>query len=351
MKFAEIASYRLKSQQLCNPDIASADALVGYFGAMQAQDPAMCKWALGVRIPGLSDAAVEKLMDSGKILRTHVLRPTWHLVHPDDVSWMIDLTAPNIRRLMKTNDRHLGLDEKTYAKALDVIGVAVNDHGPQTRKELMEILEFSGIDTSEYRSGHFLIAAELEKIIISGSRKGKEATYAAFKDRVKKEKNLDREEALAELARRYFQSHGPSILEDFCWWSGLNKTDSRKGIGAIEKELESVEIEGRKYLFSEGLSAINTKSAHLLPAFDEFFIGYKDRTAALEQMHHKKAMSVNGIFRPVMLLDGQGVGLWKRTLSGNRMDVFFEYLSNVPKNREKDFEKQQESFEKFLDFG
>ncbi|NMH29220.1 winged helix DNA-binding domain-containing protein [Flavobacterium silvaticum] len=348
MKFTEIASQRLINQQLINPEIKSIKTLVSHLGAIQAQDFSMSKWAIGVRIPGISEDDVEKALDDADIVRTHVLRPTWHLTSADDIPWMLELTGKNIRRLMGTNDRKLGLDDAIFKKALKLIEKALSDGEHLTRLELMEILNYHNINTSEYRSGHFMMAAELDGLVISGKKKGKEQTYALLAERVKNPVKFSREEALAELAKRYFTSHGPATLLDFMWWSGLSKTDCKTAVSSNEKMLEKAEIQQNTYYFAKWHDVKAGKSSQLLPAFDEFFVGYKDRSASLNPDHHKHTFTANGIFRPILVLDGQGCGIWKRVNGKATVTVETTFLDQIPESRKASFEKQVKAYSNFI---
>ncbi|NUY81173.1 winged helix DNA-binding domain-containing protein [Flavobacterium sp. MAH-1] len=347
MEFKDISFWRMQSQQLLTTNIDSIPRLVKHFGAIQAQDYAMAKWAIGSRVPSISDADVDIALASGDIVRTHVLRPTWHFAPSEDIGWMLGLTAKTIRGQMASNDRKLGLDQAIYNKSFGLIEKALED-GHLSKPEIMEILEFNGIRTHEYRSGHIMAAAELEGLVVSGARKGKEHGYALMSKQVKKPRKLSKEEALAELAQTYFKSHAPATVRDFQWWSGLNLTDCRTGIKANEKKLESVEIEGQTYYFPEEHQSVNTKSVHLLPAFDEFLIAYKDRTPSIDPVHSRHAFTSNGIFKPLLVVDGQVCGIWKRTIKKDVVSVEVQAMVKIPNNRFSEIEHQVKRFGDFL---
>lgn len=322
--------------------------MVSHFGAMQAQDYAMAKWGIGVRLPGIIDTDVEKALDTAEILRTHILRPTWHFVAAEDIHWMLSLTAKNVRRLMGTNDRKLGLDEVIFTKSLKLIENALRDGNHLTRPELMEILERGGISTSENRSTHIMMAAELEGLVASGMRKGKEHSYALLDERVKKPRKLTRDEAVAQLAETYFTSHGPATVKDYMWWSGLSAADAKAGLGANEKKLEKVQIDGKEYWFSEEIKDSHKKSVCLLPAFDEFLIGYTDRSAVIDPKFHQHAFTFNGIFKPILVLDGQVCGTWKRTIKKDTVKIEIGFFSKVATSRRPEIRFEAERFGRFL---
>ncbi|RZJ71181.1 winged helix DNA-binding domain-containing protein [Flavobacterium sp.] len=347
MDFKDLSFQRQQNQQILGSDFTEIDQLVKHFGAIQAQDYPMAKWAIGSRLHTISDSDVDAAIAEGKIVRTHVLRPTWHFACADDIGWMLDLTAKNIRGQMAANDRKLGLDEKVYHKSFKLIENALAD-GHLSRAELMEILEFNGIRTHEYRSAHIMVAAELEGLVVSGGRRGKEHGYALMSQHVRNPRKLSREEALSELARTYFKSHGPATIKDFQWWSGLNQTDCRKGISANGKLLQSTQIEGQTYYFSEENESVKTKSVQLLPAFDEFLIAYKDRSASIDPVHNRHAFTSNGIFRPLLVVDGQVCGIWKRSTKKDAVSIDVEMMVKIPKNRQAEIGKAAKRFADFL---
>lgn len=323
MDLPEIANTRLNSQQIENPKLNSIKELVAHMGAMQAQDFAMAKWAVGLRMLNSSIASVEAAIDSGEIMRTHLLRPTWHLVSADDLHWMLELTAPQIRTTLTTRHRQLELTEALINRSNGIITKVLSGGEHLTREEIVAELNKFKIITDDNRSSHFLLMAELEGLICSGKTKGKKPTYALTSGRVAQKQNFTRDEALAELAGRYFNSHGPATLNDFIWWSGLLISDARKALEMIRQNLESITIDDGTYWFNPVHVQKNKAgdAIHLLPAFDEFIISYKDRKAALSSEHYKKVISNNGIFWPVIVLNGQVLGLWKRTISKNNMTI------------------------------
>lgn len=324
----EIAVIRLNSQQIVSTNFKTAKEIVGYMGAMQAQDYAMAKWALGIRLPNSKESDIQTAIDNGEIVRTHVLRPTWHFVSAEDVHWMLELTAQNIKTLSKSRNRQLGLTPELFKKSNTIIENALLGGKHLTRDELMALLEKANINTSEYRSGHYLMEAELDGIVCSGATKNNKQTYALLSERIPKPKSFTKEEALGKLANRYFSSHYPATLQDFIWWSGLSVKDARNALEFIKPDFISETVYGETYWLKP--SSINTKSeshsVHLLPAFDEFIISYKNRRACLPPENQKKAFSSNGIFRPVILVNGQGVGLWKRTLKKDKVVIETDFF-------------------------
>ncbi|MEO8354883.1 MAG: winged helix DNA-binding domain-containing protein [Chloroflexota bacterium] len=277
----DIVFYRLQNQRLSGSKLNTPANVVSWLGAVQAQDYAGAKWAIGQRMKGATDAMLEQAMTDGSILRTHLLRPTWHFVTPDDIRWMLELTAPRVRALMTYMDRQLELDTITLKKSNTALIKTLRGGKQMTRAELGSALQKSGINTDTLRLGHIMMHAELDGVVCSGPRHAKQFTYALLEERVPAAKVLTRDEALAELVTRYFQSYGPATLQDFGVWSGLTITDARLGIEMVKSKFVSNVIDGQTYWYKE-TKPINRKkslTAYLLPNYDEFFIGFKDRSA------------------------------------------------------------------------
>jgi hypothetical protein len=326
MRFKDIAHLRLVNQHLAGTKFTSAKEIVAWLGALQAQDYAMSKWAVGVRLPGSTDKSVEAAMDRGEIIRTHVMRPTWHLVSADDLRWMLELTAPQIRAGMRSRHKELGLTDAILSRSRKILEQTLRDGNHSTREELIPLLNQAGIRTDENRASHIFASAELDGLICSGAVKGGKQTFSLLEERVPPAQPLGREEALATLAKRYFSSHGPATWEDFNWWSGLSVGDSKRALDLERSDLASETVEGKAYWLVENQVKLKD-SAFLLPAFDEFIISYKDRSATITSENHKRAVSSNGMFYPTIVIDGRTVGLWKRTITKDKARVEFEYFS------------------------
>lgn len=325
----DIAQHRLYSQQLSTGIYTDPAALVHHMGAMQAQDAAMVKWAIGIRLPGSQQTDIEAALDNGSILRTHVLRPTWHLVAAQDIHWMLALSAPQLRSLLRSHSKQMELTDQQLHKAMRIIVRSLEGNRHHTREHLISQFNKAGIPTDEYRSALIMMHAEVEGLVCSGKAEGNKQTYALLEERVPLQDKKDRETALVLLAERYFSSHGPATLQDFCWWSGLPLKDARTAIALQGNGFEQVTLDGQTYLF-KGIRPAPVKKQQtllLLPAFDEFLISYKDRSACLGQQHQAQAVSRNGIFRPVIVWNGEVIGLWKRSI---KKDIIFIDMENVP---------------------
>jgi hypothetical protein len=337
MTSSAIATYRLINQQLFTSNFTDPTDLVHWMGAMQAQDYVSAKLAVGLRVSGATNQLVENAIAKAEIIRTHVLRPTWHFVSPKDIYWMLELTAPHIKSSAKSRNRELGLTDKIFAKSNKVIEKAVAGGKHLTRDELVKKLQEAKLATDEYRSGHMLLEAELDGIICSGPTVGKKITYASLANRVPVVKRMTREESLALLAKRYFTSHGPATVVDFIWWSGLPVADAKKGLESVRENFLSEKIGDQTYWFPPGqtIQESSVDTLYLLPAFDEYTISYKDRSACLALKNTTRAISINGIFRPIIVFNGQVIGLWKRAVKKNTVVVESQLFSPKFKRENK----------------
>ncbi len=284
--------------------------------AVQSQDYAGATWALGQRCRRVTEATIGHLFDEGAILRTHVMRPTWHFVLPEDIRWLLDLTSPRLRQGLVARYRALELDDKVVARASAAFAAALTGRH-LTRAELSEVLRAAGISPEGQRLPHLIMRAELDGLIVSGPRRGKQFTYALLTERAPKARTLDRSEALEDLTRRYFRSHGPAQLQDLVWWSGLTVADARTGIALAGTALDHEAVEGKDYWFdSKPGPAVDAEGAvHLLPNFDEYTVAYRDRAAALhaDRPFDPAFFSFGSILANVVTVGGKVLGAWRRT--------------------------------------
>jgi hypothetical protein len=311
----KIAWARLRSQRLAGGRLAGPEDVVGWLGAVQAQEYHLAKWGLALRMRRARDASVERSFAAGAILRTHVMRPTWHFVTPADIRWLLALTAPRVRAAVAHYDRKLGIDAAVIGRANRAIASALAGGAALTRGELKLVLERAGVAVDgTQRLAHVIMHAELDAVICSGGRRGKQFTYALLDERVPTTRLPPRDEALAELARRYFTSHGPAQLRDFAWWSGLTSAEARAGLEMSRHHLAGEEIEGKRYWLAPTTRTLvrPARAAYLLPPYDEYLIAYRDRSAALDPALWKPGAGRDPFAAPVVL-DGRVIGGWRRT--------------------------------------
>ena len=301
---------------LTTPRLERASDVVRALGAVQAQDYAGAKWALAQRTSGATDNEIERELTEGRIIRTHVLRPTWHFVAPADLRWMLALTAPRVNQALAYYNRKLELTPAVFKKSHSAIGRALRGGKHLTRLELKEVLERAGLRAvTGQRLGHLMAQAELDAVICSGARRGKQFTYALVEERVPPAATLTRDEALHELSRRYFTTRGPATVHDFAWWSGLTIADVRRAIAIAGDALRRTDSEGRTFWSAADAPAPPKarRSVHLLPNYDEYFIGYKDRSAIGGRIRSTKPVTGgNALIAHVIAVNGELVGGWKR---------------------------------------
>jgi hypothetical protein len=350
MKLKDITNIRLRSQHITETKFKTAKEIVSWMGAMQAQDFNMAKWAIGIRLPGSTEKIIETAFNYGEILRTHLLRPTWHFVSSDDINWMLDLTASHIKASLKSRWKELELTENIFNKSNTIFKKALKDGNYLTRQELVSKLENAKISTEGQKAAHLLLRAELDGVICSGVLKAKKQTYALLKERVPKSKIVKREEALEKLARKYFSSHGPAALKDFVWWSGLPVADARHSLEMIKRDFIPEKVDLETYWFANSFPSSGSfrKSVYLLPAYDEYIISYKNRSAAITFENHRKAISNNGIFRPTIVLNGQVAGIWKQLIRNKKIIIKTEFFNSFIKTNRLSIRKSLEAFGFFL---
>ena len=329
MACSTIARQRLINQQINSCAYVQPGQLVGWFGAMQAQDYLAAKWAVGLRVLQSTDATIEQAIANRSIVRTWALRGTIHLIAAADVRWILTLLRPRLHQLVATHHRKLAIDRAVLAQSQDVMARTLMGGQQLTRPELKIALQQAGIRTDDMRLNFLLNQASFDGLICFGCRRGKEFTHTLLDEWVPVSQSLTRDEALAELTTRYFRSHGPATLVDFVWWSGLTVSDAKAGLDLIKSGL-LMEPVGTPYYWME--SPGNTLSeqkpdVHLLPAFDEYIVAYKDRRPAFGQLNFNQVVSAgNGIFKPVVVVDGQVVGTWKRTFKKEQVIVETDLL-------------------------
>lgn len=344
MKAIDIAAIRLKNQQLIHPMFDHPLDVVKWMGAMQCQDFAMCRWAIALRMKKPGRKAVEEAFNRGDLLRTHLNRATWQVVAGEDIGWMLLLHGERCARSWNGYSAATGtlLTDHMMESSRELLYNRLSGGHYCTREELMAL--YRSIDITDARAArHLLAVAEAEGLICSGPIKGNSITYALLDERVPNRPHLLREEALAQLATRYFQSHGPATLADYVWWSGLTAKECRMGMEQMGENLTEVTVKGvTYYLHSHQTKGCTPQGLlSLLPPFDEILIGYKDRTAVLPAQYAHRAHNNSGIFYPVILYNRMIVGNWlRKDLS---CDLFHE---DCPTGEE--IEKAQERLRKYF---
>ncbi len=315
-----IAARRLHNQRISTPTFTAPEDVVQWLGAVQAQEYGPTLWSLGQRMTAANEAMIAAAVDEGRILRTHLLRPTWHFVTPADIRWMLALTAPRVHALNAYYNRQLGLEEAIFTRSNAVIAKALEGGHHLTRAELGAALARVGIVADGMRLGYLVQRAELDALICSGARRGKQFTYALLDERAPQTKPLTREEALAELTKRYFTSHGPATLKDFTWWSSLTVADAKAGVELAGDQLIAEVVDEQTVWFApETVSSQwptthpDRHQAYCLSIFDEY-ISYANRSAIFDPQY---AIHYDPKQRPVhphmIVIDGEILGTWGRS--------------------------------------
>lgn len=313
----DIARQRLSNQRIVGTSFEKPEEVVRWLCAVQAQDYLGSLWAVGLRTRAAVEAEVERAVAARTIIRTWPMRGTLHFVAAADVRWMLKLLTPRVvagsaRRLRQQFE----LDEAAFARSRKALARALEGGRQLTRNSMYEALEAARISTAGGRGLHILSRLAQDGLLCFGAREGRQQTFALLDEWSPPAagKTLEREEALAELAGRYFESHGPATLQDFAWWSGLRAEDARAGLEMVKSRLVREEIDGRVYWLAAPArgSKGRTPRVHLLPAYDEYTVAYKDRSAILNPARAGEASHGQGILNAVIVSDGQVVGTWKR---------------------------------------
>jgi hypothetical protein len=338
---------RLRQQRLVGEPFAGPEEVVAWLGAVQGQEYAEAKWSLAQRTAGHTDADVEQVLDRGDILRTHLLRPTWHLVTRADIRWLLRLTRPRVHALNRYSYRRFELEPALLARSDRIIADAVAHGGPQTRVELAGRLSAEGVEADGLRLGYLLMHAELEEVVCSGPRRGKQQTYALLDERAPTAPADDRphDQAVADLALRYFRSHGPATLRDFTAWSSLTVADARAAVERIGAGLEREDHDGTGW-YCEPRSAAGAPpagtTALLVPMYDETIVAYQDLRVALAQP------AWSALVERAVVVDGRTLGSWKRTLTRRSTTVHAALFEPIGSARSAALDAAVQRFGRFL---
>ncbi|SFD45015.1 winged helix DNA-binding domain-containing protein [Spirosoma endophyticum] len=321
MTLSDIATHRLINQHIRESSFTKPADMVAWLGAVQAQEYGLSKWAIGLRMPHLTDADIEQEFTDGKILRTHLLRPTWHFVTPADIRWLLQLTAPRVKAVNAFMYRKMELNADIFRRSHDTLVKALEGGKQLTRTQLNTELTKQGIIADGIRLSCLMMEAELDGIICSGARQGKQFTYALLDERVPPAKALHRDDALAELTKRYFSSRGPATVNDFSTWSGLPISDAKKGLDLVKSLFLQEVINNEMYHFPPA-NVVNADVplTRLLPIYDEYIMGYKNRSAVLK-FRALASPASNFVFDQTIIVDGQIVGTWHRVVNAKNIDL------------------------------
>ncbi|WP_405168449.1 winged helix DNA-binding domain-containing protein [Paenibacillus sp. FSL H3-0286] len=345
-----IAAQRLYNQKIVDSKLIKPEQVVKELGAVQAQDYMQAMWAIGLRIPSSSLADIERAIADRKMILNWTLRGTLHFVPPEDVKWMHQLSVPRLAGQTKRRNAELGLDDQTLERCRHIIVNALQGGKQLDRALLLQLIEEEGIHTGNQRGYHMLWNVAYQGLICFGPMNGKQQTIVLLEEWVPQFRELSYDESLYELARRYFTGHGFATVQDFAWWAGITLTDARRGLEAAKSQLQSEVIDGSEYWMSAHRlePAAEDSGVHLLPGFDEYILGYKDRSAVLEpDVAPLIVPGNNGVFLPMIVVEGQVVGTWKRTLKTKGIEIMIHPFADLG-DTEKLVLKEAERYAAFI---
>ncbi len=337
MTNGDIISQRLHNQHITGSTHRDPASLISALTAMQAQEFPMAKWAIGLRLPGITEEKVETDFNQGAFLRTHMLRPTWHFVTPENIQWVLKLTSPNVHASNAYYYRQASLLPSDFKKAIRIFEKALAGQNFLTRKNLQSILEKNKIKADGLRLGLIFMFAELEGLICSGPRIGKQFTYALLDERIKGRIAFKPKQALEELTRRYFISRGPATIQDFVWWSGLRPQQAREGVDRLQNEFKKVRVSGQEYIFliANKSNQGEIQSCFLLPDYDEYGISYKNREGYKRENSDKEFSSIDAAFKKWLIVDGLIGGKWRRKLKKGKWTAEAQCFSSLNNTQRK----------------
>ena len=358
MNASDLLQMRLRTQLVHPHAPMTPGEVVRRLGAMQAQDLLGAKWAVGLRAGGCTDADVERALADKQMVRSWPMRGTLHFVAPEDLRWMLGVTTPKLFERVAARERQLQLSAQDFDRAGDAALEGLHGGGALTRKEMFALFEAAGVSTDGQRGYHLLWHLAHQGLLCFGPMQGKQPTFVLLDEWIPPTEPLTREEALARFARRYFAGHGPATLKDFARWTGLPVGDARSGLQAIAGELRSESIDGTEYWLAAhdgdddaGPGDADAESAvFLLPAFDEYVIGYGDRGPIFGELHADRHAEVasNGWFSPVIVAGARVVGMWKRSVTAKEVVVTPNLLRKFDKTEKKLLAEAVERYGAFL---
>ncbi|NYD77024.1 winged helix DNA-binding domain-containing protein [Arthrobacter cupressi] len=341
----------------------SVEACVRHMTAMQAQDLASALWAVGQRVPGSKASDVRAALDSGVVVRSWPFRGTLHLVPAKDLRWMLEITSARMVRTMAGRHRELSITAEDVAHCRDIAGELLAEQTGATREQLFEAFEENGQITKAQRGVHLLGTLCLDAWLVQGPMAGTEGKAAGqqlfmpFEEWIPKPRKLGREEGVAELLHRYLRSHGPATLDDFSWWTQIPKTEVKAALGRIKDRVVELEFEETSYWLSPEAAALlddgvpGSRTLLALPGFDEFLLGYKDRSLVLAPEHAQRVVpGGNGVFKRMIVAGGSVTGTWARSGTGRTAAVVAEPFDpgGLPPAAARSFEVQAAKYLKFM---
>lgn len=351
MTLSSIAHQRLQQQHIAQADFNKPEDVVSWMGAIQAQDYLGSLWAVGLRMKNASEADIENALANRRIIRTWPMRGTLHFVAPADVRWMLKTFTPRIIAKSAGIYRQSGLDKKIFTKSAKLLVAAMEGGKQLTRKEVYEVLEHGKVTATDTRGLHILGHLAQEGLICFGPRQGKQPTFTLLEEWIPPVKTKADDEAMASFTLRYFTSHGPATIQDYAWWTGLTATEAKAAHELVKPSLISETVQGITYWMTNDSATAKTKSTgvYLLPGFDEYLMGYTNRTPAIDTTRFKQiAGNGNGILSSTIVINSQVTGTWKRTIRKNKVTVETTPFESFNKTQENAITAAAKRYGKFL---
>lgn len=340
--------WRLASQRLGSARFGSPVQAVAYLCGVQAQDYRWAKWSVGLRVDACHEEHVERALQERQIVRTWLFRGTLHFVAAVDLGWLNALLAPGTIQGNARRYRQLGLDNAAFSSSQFVLQRAIEANGPLTRSEIKNLFEQHGVSAEGQQLPYLLQRASLDGLICHGPLRGSEPTFVLVSEWLGALAMLDRAEALGLLADRYFSSHGPATLQDFIWWSGLKSGEARQALECASS-LSKLKVGGADYwALGEPLSAREAANAHLLPPFDDYLLGYRDRSLVLNAAFTHTVNAGGGVPKPTLLLDGKIAGVWSHASRAHRLLVAIQPFDQLEPERREQIAQAVDELSRFL---
>lgn len=349
MNRTELLNIRLYNHLLLTHEIKEPHEIVSWMGAMQSQALDMAKWAIGTRLENKNVMDINGALSTGKIIRTHILRPTWHFVSAEDIHWMFDLSSPRLRPIYRSYAKASGTDESLIYRAVPMVEKILIGGKHLTKQEIGTELVEHDLHLDDRTLQLTISYAETEGILVNGRQKGNKQTFTLLEEWIPRQKTIDKEEALECLARKFFTSHGPATIHDFIWWSGLTTTQCRMVFEMIRADFICETINGRDFWMKNDTKTppADENYALLLPPFDEFVVSYKNRTEIIEDNHYGKVMTKNGIFSPTIILNGEIIGSWKKVAQKKSPRIELSFFEKSSKKKQDLFKSEIKRLENF----
>lgn len=344
----EIAALRLAAQRIATSRFESPGEVVRWMFAMQAQDFPGSKWSVATRMTDATDDQIEEALERREFVRSWPMRGTLHFIAGEDLGWMLQLTTDRLIKGAAARRKQLELTEADLAVARDTALAVLEGGVALERNDLLAEFDRVGVATTGQRGYHLLWNLAQTGVIVFGPVSGKQQTFVLLDEWITEPRRLERDEALGELARRYFTSHGPATVRDLAWWASLTLTEARSGLAIARDQLEERDVDGTTYFSAPGLKPAK-KAVFALAGFDEFMLGYQDRSAALAPEHSNLIVpGGNGIFHPTIVSNGKVVGTWRRTSTASAVTLQPEWFADPSPTVKAGFERAANKYGAFL---